>query len=106
MIDEAQGRSDHDECGSGPALVLPPGSCSTGAAWRPKIAAGATSFAALPPLYPVMVEPASGAPQAIPPTHAAPKQWTRLEEMSVPGQRRNTRREQMFSALPPTTDIA
>jgi pimeloyl-ACP methyl ester carboxylesterase len=26
---------EYDECGSGPALVLVPGSCSTGAAWRP-----------------------------------------------------------------------
>lgn len=38
MIDEAQGRIDYDECGSGPAVVLLPGSCSTGAAWRPVIA--------------------------------------------------------------------
>jgi pimeloyl-ACP methyl ester carboxylesterase len=39
MIDEAQGRIDYDESGSGPAVVLLPGSCSTGAAWRPVIAA-------------------------------------------------------------------
>jgi pimeloyl-ACP methyl ester carboxylesterase len=39
MIDEARGRIDYDECGSGPAIVLVPGSCSTGAAWRPVVAA-------------------------------------------------------------------
>jgi pimeloyl-ACP methyl ester carboxylesterase len=39
MIDEARGRIDYDECGAGPAVVLVPGSCSTGAAWRPVIAA-------------------------------------------------------------------
>lgn len=32
---EADLRVEFDECGSGPALVLVPGSCSTGAAWRP-----------------------------------------------------------------------
>jgi pimeloyl-ACP methyl ester carboxylesterase len=35
MIDEARGRIDYDECGAGPTIVLVPGSCSTGAAWRP-----------------------------------------------------------------------
>ena len=44
MIDEAQGRIDYDECGSGPAVVLLPGSCSTGAAWRPIIAAWGNQF--------------------------------------------------------------
>jgi len=44
MIDEAQGRIDYDECGSGPAVVLLPGSCSTGAAWRPVIAAWDNRF--------------------------------------------------------------
>jgi pimeloyl-ACP methyl ester carboxylesterase len=44
MIDEAQGRIDYDECGSGPAVVLLPGSCSTGAAWRPVIAAWGGQF--------------------------------------------------------------
>ncbi len=39
MIDEARGRIDYDESGSGPTIVLVPGSCSTGAAWRPVIAA-------------------------------------------------------------------
>jgi pimeloyl-ACP methyl ester carboxylesterase len=32
-------RIDYDECGDGPTIVLVPGSCSTGAAWRPVIAA-------------------------------------------------------------------
>ena len=44
MIDEAQGRIDYDECGSGPAVVLLPGSCSTGAAWRPVIAVWGNRF--------------------------------------------------------------
>lgn len=39
MIDDACGRIDYEECGAGPTLVLVPGSCSTGAAWRPVIAA-------------------------------------------------------------------
>src|SRR4051794_33739331 len=38
MIEEPRGRIDYDECGSGPTIVLVPGSCSTGAAWRPVIA--------------------------------------------------------------------
>jgi pimeloyl-ACP methyl ester carboxylesterase len=44
MIEEAQGRIDYDECGSGPAVVLLPGSCSTGAAWRPVIAVWGNRF--------------------------------------------------------------
>jgi pimeloyl-ACP methyl ester carboxylesterase len=38
MIEEVSGCIDYDECGAGPAIVLVPGSCSTGAAWRPIIA--------------------------------------------------------------------
>src|SRR6202171_1422517 len=38
MIEEPRGRIDFNECGSGPTIVLAPGSCSTGAAWRPVIA--------------------------------------------------------------------
>jgi pimeloyl-ACP methyl ester carboxylesterase len=38
MIDEASGRIDYEETGTGPTIVLVPGSCSTGAAWRPVIA--------------------------------------------------------------------
>lgn len=38
MIEDALGPIDYDESGSGPTLVLVPGSCSTGAAWRPTIA--------------------------------------------------------------------
>ena len=38
MIEEARGRIDYAECGTGPTIVLVPGSCSTGAAWRPVIA--------------------------------------------------------------------
>lgn len=38
MIDDRFGGIDYDERGHGPTLVLVPGSCSTGAAWRPIIA--------------------------------------------------------------------
>jgi hypothetical protein len=38
MIEEPPGRIDYDECGAGPTIVLVPGSCSTGAAWRPVMA--------------------------------------------------------------------
>ena len=38
MAIEPEGSVDYDECGAGPTLVLVPGSCSTGAAWRPVIA--------------------------------------------------------------------
>jgi pimeloyl-ACP methyl ester carboxylesterase len=38
MIEEPRGRIDYRECGTGPTVVLVPGSCSTGAAWRPVIA--------------------------------------------------------------------
>jgi len=44
MIDEAGGCIDYDECGAGPTIVLVPGSCSTGAAWRPVIAAWDNQF--------------------------------------------------------------
>lgn len=39
MIEEASGRIEYHESGDGPTVVLVPGSCSTGAAWRPVIAA-------------------------------------------------------------------
>jgi hypothetical protein len=35
MIDDAGGSIDYEEAGAGRTLVLVPGSCSTGAAWRP-----------------------------------------------------------------------
>ena len=38
MIEEQRGRIDYDEHGAGPTILLVPGSCSTGAAWRPVIA--------------------------------------------------------------------
>src|SRR6267143_5674684 len=38
MIEELCRRIDYRECGTGPTVVLVPGSCSTGAAWRPVIA--------------------------------------------------------------------
>jgi pimeloyl-ACP methyl ester carboxylesterase len=39
MITDERGRIDYDEGGAGPTVVLVPGSCSTGAAWRPVLAA-------------------------------------------------------------------
>ena len=38
MIADPRGTIDYDETGQGPTIVLVPGSCSTGAAWRPIIA--------------------------------------------------------------------
>jgi pimeloyl-ACP methyl ester carboxylesterase len=38
MIEDLRGRVDYDETGTGPTVVLVPGSCSTGAAWRPMLA--------------------------------------------------------------------
>jgi len=43
-IDDPRGRIDYDETGSGPTMVLVPGSCSTGAAWRPLISQWNGSF--------------------------------------------------------------
>ena len=39
MIEDVLGRIEYDEQGSGPTLVLVPGSCSTGLAWRPVVKA-------------------------------------------------------------------
>ncbi|HTH34320.1 MAG TPA: hypothetical protein VL976_08085 [Xanthobacteraceae bacterium] len=39
MIEDPHGCVDYDERGSGPTIVLVPGSCSTGAAWRPVLGA-------------------------------------------------------------------
>ncbi len=44
MIEEARGNIDYEESGAGPTMVLVPGSCSTGAAWRPVIAALGNRF--------------------------------------------------------------
>ena len=44
MIHEARGPIDYDESGTGPTVVLLPGSCSTGAAWRPVMAAWVDQF--------------------------------------------------------------
>ena len=38
MIDDERGHIDYDETGTGPTVVLVPGSCSTGGAWRPIMA--------------------------------------------------------------------
>jgi pimeloyl-ACP methyl ester carboxylesterase len=44
MIEDPRGRIDYDESGDGPTIVLVPGSCSTGAAWRPIIAQWGNGF--------------------------------------------------------------
>jgi pimeloyl-ACP methyl ester carboxylesterase len=44
MITEPRGNIDYEESGTGPTMVLVPGSCSTGAAWRPVIAAWNNRF--------------------------------------------------------------
>lgn len=38
MIYDERGTIDYEECGDGPTVVMVPGSCSTGAAWRPIMA--------------------------------------------------------------------
>jgi pimeloyl-ACP methyl ester carboxylesterase len=44
MIEEPRGRIDYGECGSGPTIVLVPGSCRTAAACRPVIASWNDQF--------------------------------------------------------------
>lgn len=44
MIEDVRGRIDYDEIGRGPTIVFLPGSCSTGAAWRPVINAMNSRF--------------------------------------------------------------
>lgn len=44
MIEEDRGFIDYEERGHGPTLVLVPGSCSTGAAWRPVISRLGNNF--------------------------------------------------------------
>jgi len=44
MIDDKQGCIDYDESGTGPTIVLVPGSCSTGAAWRPIVSQWQSRF--------------------------------------------------------------
>jgi pimeloyl-ACP methyl ester carboxylesterase len=44
MIEDRRGNIDYDESGRGPTIVLVPGSCSTGAAWRPIIAQWQSRF--------------------------------------------------------------
>ncbi len=44
MIEDEFERVDYDESGDGPTVVLVPGSCSTGAAWRPIIAQWGNRF--------------------------------------------------------------
>ena len=44
MIEEPAGSIDYEETGDGPTIVFVPGSCSTGAAWRPLIAALGDGF--------------------------------------------------------------
>jgi len=44
MTRDTRGRVDYEERGFGPAIVFVPGSCSTGAAWRPLTAALSEKF--------------------------------------------------------------
>jgi pimeloyl-ACP methyl ester carboxylesterase len=44
VIEGVRGRIDYDEGGDGPTIVLVPGSCSTGAAWRPIISQWENGF--------------------------------------------------------------
>src|SRR5580704_4315258 len=44
MIEDLRRRIDYDVSGAGPTIVLVPGSCSTGAAWRPVMAACGNRF--------------------------------------------------------------
>jgi pimeloyl-ACP methyl ester carboxylesterase len=44
MIDHPRGAIDYEETGDGPTVVLVPGSCATGAVWRPMIAAWSGAF--------------------------------------------------------------
>jgi pimeloyl-ACP methyl ester carboxylesterase len=44
VIEDKRGRIDYDESGAGPTIVLVPGSCSTGVAWRPIVSQWKDSF--------------------------------------------------------------
>jgi pimeloyl-ACP methyl ester carboxylesterase len=44
MIEDQFGHIDYNESGEGPTVVLVPGSCSTGAAWRPIVAQWENGF--------------------------------------------------------------
>jgi len=44
MINDDLGCIDYDESGAGPTIVLVPGSCSTGTAWRPIISHWGNTF--------------------------------------------------------------
>jgi pimeloyl-ACP methyl ester carboxylesterase len=44
MIEDRRGNIDYGESGQGPTIVLVPGSCSTGAAWRPIISRWQSRF--------------------------------------------------------------
>src|ERR1700736_3397203 len=44
MIEDESGHIDYDESAEGPTVVLVPGSCSTGAAWRPVVAQWENGF--------------------------------------------------------------
>jgi pimeloyl-ACP methyl ester carboxylesterase len=44
MIEDRRGNINYDESGQGPTVVLVPGSCNTGAAWRPIISRWQSRF--------------------------------------------------------------
>ena len=67
MIYQTSGLIDYHEAGEGPTVVLVPGSCSTGAAWRPVMAslAGPVPLRDHQPAWD-MAAPPSAAPPMIP----------------------------------------
>ena len=66
MIEDKFGRIDYDESGQGPTVVLVPGSCSTGAAWRPIIAQWENGFRCVTTSLLGMAARSNGAPLSMP----------------------------------------
>ena len=56
MIEDIRGNIDYDAGGDGPTMVLVPGSCSTGAAWRPVVASCNGEFRCVTTSYRVTAE--------------------------------------------------
>jgi len=68
MIEDALGPVDYEEIGRGPTIVLVPGSCSTGAAWKPVITALNGSYRTIAtslPGYGASAERRTGTDQSI-----------------------------------------
>ena len=117
---------DFDECGDGPTIVFVPGSCSTGAAWRPVIAALSGGFrcvtTSLPgyggtaerrtPLDPPMVREVEVVEAVIrraagwsnEPVHLVGHSFGALVALAV-ALRRQTRLTSLFIAEPPAAEL-